>query len=174
MQANGSNAQGQGSAGSASGSGALDASSPKTSAAEAGLRKFKYSIASDFVESRKIQDEIMAAVAQAGFTDDEVFAIRLALEEAMINAIKHGNKHDPAKVVSVEASVSGDALEVIIHDQGAGFDRASVPDPLAEENLEKNSGRGILLIESYMDSAEWTDEGRRLRMLKKRVPVAVG
>lgn len=166
MQANGSNARGQG-------SGSSDASGAKANGSAMGVRKFKYTIASDFGESRRVQDEIMGAVSEVGFTDDDVFAIRLALEEAMINAIKHGNKHDAGKVVQVEASVSSGELEIIIEDEGAGFDRANVPDPLSDENLEKCSGRGILLIESYMDRAEWTNGGRRLRMAKKRVPAAI-
>lgn len=131
-------------------------------------RQFSFVIHSDFDESRVIQDQIMAAVTAASYPDNDVFAIKLALEEAMINAIKHGNKLDPKKRVRIEASVGHDQVEFMIHDEGAGFVKAEVPDPTLEENLEKNSGRGILLIEAYMSFAEWTDGGRKLRMGKKR------
>lgn len=131
-------------------------------------RQFSFVIHSDFEESRVIQDQIMAAVSSASYPDNDVFAIKLALEEAMINAIKHGNKLDPQKRVRIEASVGNDQVEIMIHDEGAGFVKAEVPDPTLEENLEKNSGRGILLIEAYMSFAEWTDGGRKLRMGKTR------
>ncbi len=130
--------------------------------------RFSFVIASDFEQSRTVQEQILAAVAAERFPEGDMFAIRLALEEAMINAIKHGNKLDREKMVRVEALVSPEEIEVVVHDQGSGFVKSDVPDPTLEENLEKNSGRGIMLIEAYMSSAEWTDGGRRLRMSKKR------
>lgn len=110
----------------------------------------------------------MGEVVSREFGDNDIFALRLALEEAVINAIKHGNKLDPAKRVKIDATVSDDEVVVTIHDQGPGFRREAVPDPTLEENLEKNCGRGILLIEAYMTTAEWTDQGRRLHMSKRR------
>ena len=89
------------------------------------------------------------------------------MEEALVNAIKHGNKLDPDKRVMIDATISPNEAEISIEDEGPGFDRGSVPDPLAEENLEKPSGRGILLIESYMSQVKWDHGGRRVRMVKK-------
>ncbi len=117
--------------------------------------------------SQDVQRRIIDAVQKCGFTQHSVFAIRLALEEAMINAIKHGNKMDPRKQVHVHAKITSKIADITIEDEGPGFDRSHVPDPTLEENREKCSGRGILLIESYMNSVEWSHNGRRLRMIKR-------
>ena len=130
----------------------------------------KFDFASNFDAGIEVQTEILKEVERHGFNPNSLFATRLALEEALVNAIKHGNKLDPKKRVIVEAKVTADRVEIEIEDQGPGFDRASVPDPTAEENLCKCSGRGILLIEAYMDKAKWDHGGRRLKMSKKNVP----
>jgi serine/threonine-protein kinase RsbW len=137
-----------------------------------GARVFEYTLRSDFNETRPAADQIMQAVTEFQYSENDIFAIRLCLEEALINAVKHGNKHDPAKSVRVTARVSADDIEIVIQDQGPGFRREDVPDPTLAENLEKFSGRGILLIEAYMTNVEWSDAGRRIRLYKKREAVA--
>ncbi|MBC8105989.1 MAG: ATP-binding protein, partial [Anaerolineae bacterium] len=87
--------------------------------------------------------------------------------EVLINAIKHGNKFDEGKHVHVEWNVTPEQAEIIIEDEGPGFERVEVPDPTLVENLTKCSGRGILLIEAYMSSVEYSNKGRRVRMIKK-------
>ena len=124
----------------------------------------RVTIASDYAAVRVVQDRIMAEVERCGFDAQGQFAIKLALEEGLINAIKHGNKLDPAKRVHVEWSCTPAELDVQIEDEGAGFERVDVPDPTLEENIEKCSGRGILLIEAYMTSVGWSHGGRRMRM----------
>jgi serine/threonine-protein kinase RsbW len=104
-----------------------------------------------------------------GFAGHPLFSIKLALEEALINAIKHGNRKDPQKKVFVAANISARRAEITIEDEGAGFDRCSVPDPTIEENLEKCSGRGILLMEAYMDRVKWDRGGRRVKVIKYAV-----
>lgn len=123
-------------------------------------------IRSDFNEARDVQKRILDDVEGAGFNSQSQFAIKLALEEAIINAIKHGNKLDLTKKVHIHATVSPMRAEIVIEDEGPGFKRTNVPDPTLDENLEKCSGRGILLIEAYMTAAEWTNGGRKLRMVK--------
>ncbi|MGH7176524.1 MAG: ATP-binding protein [Tepidisphaeraceae bacterium] len=127
-------------------------------------------IPSDYAAARDVQKRILDDVRGHNFSQDCVFAIQLALEEALINAIKHGNKLDPSKHVHVEAAISPDQAEIIIEDEGPGFQRSNVPDPTLEQNLEKCSGRGILLIEAYMNSVTWSNQGRRVRMIKKNEP----
>ena len=127
----------------------------------------KATINSDFTAGYEIQKRIIDAAVLHGYKDQSLFAIKIALEEALVNAIKHGNKLDPSKHVTIEAAISAAQAEISIEDEGPGFDRGSVPDPLAEENLEKASGRGILLIESYMSQVTWDHGGRRLRMVKR-------
>jgi serine/threonine-protein kinase RsbW len=128
----------------------------------------RWTIPSDFGEGRMVQKEILAAVEEHSYSKDDTFAIKLALEEALINAIKHGNKLDPKKHVKIEASVTPKQAEIVIEDEGPGFDRKAVPDPTLDENIEKCSGRGILLMESYMNCVEWTKGGRRVRLVKKK------
>lgn len=125
-----------------------------------------FNIASDLAAARDVQRDVMGAVAAHGYSENAVFAIKLSLEEALVNAIKHGNKLDPKKRVRVHADVSERQCEIVIEDEGPGFDRSTVPDPTADENLTKCSGRGLLLIEAYMTSVEYSKGGRRVRLLK--------
>jgi serine/threonine-protein kinase RsbW len=127
----------------------------------------KFKIPSDFGAAREVQKRILDDVKTCGYSPQPTFAIQLALEEGLINAVKHGNKFDVAKHVSVHASVDATQTEITIEDEGAGFDPGCVPDPTLEENLEKCSGRGILLIGAYMDFVQWTNGGRCLRMIKR-------
>jgi serine/threonine-protein kinase RsbW len=130
-------------------------------------KPLRFIIPSDFVEGRHVQKRILDEVARNHYGEDATFAIRLSLEEALINAIKHGNKLDPSKKVTVQAEVAPEQVEIIIEDEGPGFERGSVPDPTTEENLERLHGRGILLMEAYMTEVEFTRGGRRVRMVRK-------
>src|SRR6202451_2169310 len=87
--------------------------------------------------------------ADAGFDDDEVMRISMAVREAAVNAVLHGNAYNPNKKVELEFETTGEDLIITIRDQGAGMDPAAIPDPLAPENLLKTSGRGIFLIRSF-------------------------
>jgi serine/threonine-protein kinase RsbW len=127
---------------------------------------WRASIPSEFSAGRDVQDRILADLRRNGFSTDTTFAIRIALEEAMVNAIKHGNGGDPAKMVHVEANVTPQRAQITIEDEGPGFDRSAIPNPTAGPHLSKPSGRGILLIETYMDGVEWSNGGRRLTMVK--------
>ena len=127
-------------------------------------------IDSDLDQGREVQKQVLRAVQDHGFEGQNYFAITLALEEAVTNAIKHGNKLDKSKKVRVDVNVTRKQFEIEIEDEGKGFDRTSVPDPTTVENLEKCSGRGILLIEAYMNSVTWDRGGRRVRMLKLNEP----
>ena len=129
--------------------------------------RFSRTIPSDHAASADLQDQLLESVVKAGFRGSEFFAIKLALEEAMVNAIKHGNRLDSTKQVHVEAQIAPRRAEFTIEDQGPGFERSQVPDPCADENLHKSSGRGILLIEAYMTHVTWDRGGRRLRMVKE-------
>lgn len=124
-------------------------------------------IRSDLAEARRVQAEIEAALALAPFDERELFGIRLAVEEAFVNAIKHGNRLDPAKHVHVRYAVHADGFDIRIADEGPGFDPNDVPDPLAPENLERPCGRGLLLIRHYMTEVNYSDSGRSLTMCKR-------
>jgi serine/threonine-protein kinase RsbW len=106
--------------------------------------------------------------------EDSAHYVSVAIRESVVNAIKHGNALDPEKRVEVEFTLAERALEVAIHDQGKGFDPASIPDPLAQENLLKADGRGIFFMRSFMDEVSYAFPARGgtvVRMVKK-LPVA--
>jgi serine/threonine-protein kinase RsbW len=134
---------------------------------QARITNVKFTIQSDFSAAREVQKRILDEVERHHYDGESTFAIKLSLEEALVNAVKHGNKLDAAKQVHVEAQITKQQTEIQIEDEGPGFDRTCVPDPTLVENLEKCSGRGILLIEAYMDRVEWSKDGRRVRMMKK-------
>ena len=92
--------------------------------------------------------------SEAGFDDDEVMRIAMAVREAAVNAVLHGNAYDPGKKVSLAFERIGQDLVITIRDQGKGLDLNKIPDPLAPENLLKTSGRGIFLIRSFMDEVQ--------------------
>jgi serine/threonine-protein kinase RsbW len=124
---------------------------------------------SDTTEARRFQDTIEQALAARSVTEQEIFSVRLALEEALVNAIKHGNQFDPAKKVFVSYRFLGDhpgRFEIHITDQGAGFDPADVPDPTAVENLERPCGRGLMLMRHYMTEVEYNPTGNGVIMAK--------
>ncbi|MBI3207623.1 MAG: ATP-binding protein [Candidatus Solibacter usitatus] len=87
----------------------------------------------------------------AGFDEDDLHKIGIALREAMVNAVVHGNQYNAAKKVRMDAWLDNGALHVVIADEGKGFEVTNVPDPLAQENLLKESGRGILLMQAFVD-----------------------
>src|SRR5439155_23250329 len=132
-----------------------------------GSRPLVFTIPSDLAASRDVHRAIMDRIEGLHYGEQSAFAIRLALEEGLINAIKHGNKLDPNKTVHVEARVTPRSTQIVIEDQGKGFARSHVPDPCSAENLLKCSGRGILLMEAYMDKVQYSRGGRRVKMVKK-------
>jgi len=105
---------------------------------------------------------------EAGFGDEEVMQISMAVREAAVNAVLHGNAYDPGKKVSLEFERTERDLVITIRDQGKGLDPARIPDPLAPENLLKTSGRGIFLIRSFMDEVQIhpSHSGTEIKLVK--------
>ncbi len=134
----------------------------------------QFEIPSELCETRDVQERILQEVCHCHFDTEGAFAIKLALEEALINAIKHGNRFKPEKKVRVRARIAPEQAEIVVEDEGDGFIRSAVPDPTAEENLERLHGRGILLIEAYMDEVQWMNGGRSVRMVRRNRLVGAG
>ncbi len=111
---------------------------------------------------------LLEELEQQSWADHDKFAVHLALEEALVNAIKHGNQKDPTKSVEVVCRMAEDRVEIQITDDGEGFDPNSVPDPTDEENLEIPSGRGLMLMRCYMTSVEFSRKGNQVTMVKVR------
>lgn len=128
------------------------------------------SIPSDLTEGRRVQDDIEAALHAAGYGDQDVFYIKLAMEEALVNAIKHGNQLDPAKKVFVSYTVAADRFDCKIADEGPGFDPGEVPDPTLPENLDRPCGRGLFLIRRFMTDVTYHGKGNVVTMSKVRAP----
>jgi serine/threonine-protein kinase RsbW len=111
---------------------------------------------------------------EAGLDEDERFHVAMALREAAINAVLHGNEYDPAKRIAASFQNTGEALVFTVADQGKGLDPETLPDPLAPENLLRGTGRGIFLIRSFMDEVHFrqTHPGTELTMVKRLMPAA--
>jgi serine/threonine-protein kinase RsbW len=119
----------------------------------------------------EVQDVLSALCGEleaAGYPEKDVFAVRLALDEALVNAVKHGNQGDPGKVVCVRYQITPESLRVEVEDQGEGFDPAQVPDPRAPENLERASGRGLFLMQVYMTWVHYNERGNAVTLCRYR------
>ena len=129
---------------------------------------FEVAIPSDPCEARRVQELIEQQLRSHHFDEREIFTIKLALEEALVNAIKHGNQMDPSKKVTIHVTVNHERIDIRIIDEGDGFALEDVPDPLAPENLERACGRGLLLMRHYMTEVTFHAPGNRLTMSKVR------
>lgn len=130
-------------------------------------------LASRFDEVRRVESEVLDAAESSGFDAASCFAIKLSLEEALANAIKHGNGEDPDKQVTVEYRVTPEAVRLTVCDEGGGFHPHAVPDPRLDENLEKPNGRGIMLMRCYMNEVSFNEAGNCVTMVKRRSTKAV-
>ena len=120
----------------------------------------------DSVNHAEIKAQEMAA--KAGFSEDDQYNIAMAVREASVNAVLHGNGRDPAKKFFVVYEATVEALVITITDQGQGLDPSLIPDPLAPENLMKGSGRGIFLIRAFMDEVRFRNvaPGTEITLIK--------
>ena len=96
-----------------------------------------------------------------------MFDLRLAAQEAVVNAVEHGNRGDERKKVYVRCHVNGDSLVVTVRDEGDGFDPGQVPDPTLPENILKEHGRGIFLMRNLCDEVRYSPRGNEVTLIKK-------
>ncbi len=108
--------------------------------------------------------EVVGAIERLGYDAASAFAIRLALEEALVNGFRHGNKGDPTKVVRLHFVADACRVDLEIEDEGEGFDPEAVPDPTDLDNIEIPSGRGLMLMRAYMTEVEFSNRGNRVKM----------
>ena len=128
------------------------------------------SIPSDLSRISDVAQDILSLVQDLGYGDEAMFAIALAVDEALSNAIEHGNGDDPSKQVHVQYKVTGTRTYISIQDEGAGFDPNVVPDATLDECLELPCGRGIMLMRACMDEVWFNKEGNEVRMIKINDP----
>ena len=103
-----------------------------------------------------------------GLDEDSAHWVSVAVRESAINAIKHGNQDDPTKFVEIVIRLNRQEIQIKVTDQGDGFVPSEVPDPTDDDNLELPSGRGLMLMRSFMSLVEYNDKGNSVRMEKRR------
>ena len=142
------------------------------SATSKGRRNLRLKSTMDSVSEVEAAAELLAE--QAGLDEDQRFHVAMAVREAAVNAVLHGNEYDPAKHIAVSMENTGDSLVFIITDEGKGVDPATLPDPLAPENLLRGTGRGIFLIRSFMDEVHFRQlhPGTELTLVKRLPPAS--
>lgn len=113
-------------------------------------------------------NELLDQLRSAGWSEQEIFGVHLAVEEAVVNAIKHGNRQDERKQVQVACRLWPDRLWIEVRDEGPGFDPQRVPDCTADENLECPNGRGIMLMRCFMSRVQYSPEGNCVVLEKER------
>jgi serine/threonine-protein kinase RsbW len=117
---------------------------------------------------RRVQQEILDQLTRQLWGPRDVFSIHLAMEEALSNAIKHGNRCDPSKSVRIRCLLWPDRVRIEIADEGAGFRVSEVPDPTCPERIEAPTGRGVMLMRSFMSRVEYNELGNQVVMEKER------
>ena len=116
----------------------------------------------------QLLDQIAVELQAAGFEPKEVRAIELAATEAFVNAVRHGNHNDPGKQVRVAYRIDEEEFVLHVEDQGAGFDRADIPDSTLNENLSRPCGRGLLLMKYLMSRVEYNERGNQITLRRFR------
>ena len=116
---------------------------------------------------QEAESQIMKVIADQGFSEEARFSIKLAMEEAVVNAIKHGNRFDANKKVTISFACNHKTFTISVKDEGRGFDPAGVPDPTRPENLTLPYGRGLMLMNAYMDRVEYSDTGHEVTMVRE-------
>ncbi len=119
--------------------------------------RVSYTLDSTLASVNKAEQAVTEVAAKSGFDEDECGRIAMAVREAAVNAVLHGNRYDPTKRVTVSFETIPDSLTITVRDEGPGLDPSLIPDPLAPENLLKQSGRGIFLIRAFMDEVRFRD-----------------
>jgi serine/threonine-protein kinase RsbW len=129
--------------------------------------KIEFEIPSDLTLMNGVLQYLLERVSKLGLITPEGSNLFVALDEAFVNAVKHGNKNDPTKLVRVSAELSPTEACFTIEDEGEGFDVQTIPDPCDPSNLFKSSGRGVLLMYNIMDEVEYNAQGNRVKMVKR-------
>jgi len=129
--------------------------------------KIEFELPSDLALMNGVLEYLQERVAKLGLIRPERSNLFVALDEAFVNAVKHGNKNDLTKLVKITAELSPKEAAFTVEDEGEGFDIREIPNPCDPENLFRASGRGVLLIYNIMDEVEYNAQGNRVRMIKR-------
>ena len=120
---------------------------------------------SSHVRNLSLAEGLIEALAEEDLINEAVFGnVMVAITEAVLNAMNHGNGNDPSKMVTIKLFIEKETLSIEVSDEGPGFDYENLPDPTAPENLEKTSGRGIFIIQNLSDETTFEENGSRIIM----------
>lgn len=131
------------------------------------VERIEFEVPSTIELMHDILDYLMSRVEKLGVVKPEKSNLFVALDEAFVNAVKHGNKFDISKLVKIVVDISREKASFTIEDEGEGFDVNSIPDPTVPDNLFKSSGRGVMFIYNIMDEVTYNERGNRLTMVKR-------
>jgi serine/threonine-protein kinase RsbW len=136
--------------------------------------RMKFKLSSTMESVSEVEGTAEKYAAEAGLDEDERFRLTMAVREAAVNAVLHGNDYDPAKQITASFENTGKSLVISIADEGKGLDPDTLPDPLAPENLLRGTGRGIFLIRSFMDEVHFRqlNPGTELTLVKHLAPAS--
>jgi serine/threonine-protein kinase RsbW len=129
--------------------------------------KIEFELPSDLALMNGVLEYLQDRVSKLGLIAPERSNLFVALDEAFVNAVKHGNKSDPTKLLRITAELSPKEASFTVEDEGEGFDVKEIPDPCDPANLFRTSGRGVLLIYNIMDEVEYNAQGNRVKMVKR-------
>jgi serine/threonine-protein kinase RsbW len=130
--------------------------------------KIEFELPSDVALMNGVLQYLLDRVSRYGLIHPERSNLFVALDEAFVNAVKHGNKNDPQKLVRITADLTPKEASFTVEDEGEGFDVKAIPDPCDPMNLFKSSGRGVLLMYNIMDEVEYNAQGNRVKMVKRQ------
>lgn len=125
-------------------------------------------VPNDLRSAKAPESLILGELERNGYDGDSIFGLKLALEEAMTNAVKHGNRGDPTKHITVRYRITPDRAVIMVADEGPGFAPECVPDPTSDENIERPNGRGIMLMQCYMSRVCYNACGNEVWLVKDR------
>ena len=130
--------------------------------------RITYTLESSLDSVNRVEQTAEEMARKAGLEEEEIYRVAMAVREAAVNAVLHGNSYDPEKSITASFEATSDSLVIRIADQGKGLNPDTLPDPLAPENLLRGSGRGIFLIRSFMDEVHFRQlqPGTELTLIK--------
>jgi serine/threonine-protein kinase RsbW len=131
------------------------------------VKKIVFDLHSTRDSINRVTDLVAGAFNELGLNEDAIFDIKLAIQEAVVNAVEHGNGSDPRKMIHVSCDANDDSVILVVRDEGDGFDLNSVPDPTLPENILREHGRGIFLMKSLCDEVRYNPLGNEVTIAKR-------
>jgi len=150
--------------------------SARNALADSTTSRVSFTLDSSLDSVNKVELTAEQVAQRAGFDEDTTTHVAMAVREAAVNAVLHGNAYDPSKHITASFETTSDSLIIRVSDQGPGLDPDTIPDPLAPENILRGSGRGIFLIRAFMDEVHFRQlhPGTELTLIKHRQPAQPG